>query len=143
MYAPEFYFTPNSTIVANQNTSLTLRCIASGAPTPSVHWERVDGEIQAPANNINVESWISNGTEFVSSSLELSSLQSSDGGRYSCVANNSIGSIYHSVMLIIEGKLFQSIMPCIHRSHHFFNLLIKRRISDDTCASSQSACGHQ
>ena len=90
--APEFFLTPNSTVVANHSGSLVLTCVAFGVPAPSVQWERFGAEIPESA----IVSWISDDVEFISSTLELCDLQISDSGLYSCIANNSVGEIQHN-----------------------------------------------
>ena len=72
MYVPEFFLTPNSTVEANHSASLVLTCVAFGVPTPSVRWERLDGQSLASAN-ISFERLNLTGTEFVFSILELCS----------------------------------------------------------------------
>ena len=99
--APEFFLTPNLTVVANQSGSLVLTCVAFGVPAPSVRWERFGGEIPESAN-ISIVSWISDDVEFISSTLELCDLQISDIGLYSCIANNSVGENQYNFTITLS-----------------------------------------
>ena len=104
MYVPEFFLTPNSTVEANHSASLVLTCVAFGVPTPSVRWERLDGQSLESAN-ISFESLNLAGTEFVLSTLELCRVEQSDGGLYSCIASNSVGeNQYNFTVVPLLGK---------------------------------------
>ena len=103
-YSPEFLLTPNSTVEANHSASLVLTCVAFGVPAPSLRWERLDGQSLASAN-ISFERLNLEGTEFVFSTLELCSIQQSDGGLYSCIASNSVGeNQYNFTVVPLLGK---------------------------------------
>ena len=104
MYVPEFFFTPNSTVEANQSSNLNLTCIVVGAPVPSVMWERLDGRSLHESANISFEKLNLAEAEFISLTLELYNVQELDSGLYSCNASNYLGSISHSVNVIVKGE---------------------------------------
>jgi hypothetical protein len=65
---------------------VTLDCVATGSPTPTITWSRVDGELPGSSR---VES---NG-------LVIPNVTQSDFGEYVCSAHNEHGGKFHSVTL--------------------------------------------
>ena len=74
--SPQFTSQPgNVTIAAGATT--TLECSATGSPTPTITWYKNGLLLSTPT----------------SGSLGITNVQSSDVGRYYCVASNTAGSI--------------------------------------------------
>ena len=95
---PQMYLHPMDKIIKINNyfASVTLTCMASGAP--SYHWQREVGSIQSSALGIN------------SSNLTLRDILPSDSGRYQCVAVNKHGMNYSNYATVtVEGMCLQLI----------------------------------
>lgn len=78
---------PGETEVRN-GSSLTLSCVAHGYPLPSLVWLR-EGYPEPDFDNVTEVELVPN---FLTSMLELCSVELFDSGVYKCVANNSISS---------------------------------------------------
>ena len=82
----------------------SITCTATGYPVPDIVWLNSDGsevdESRLVTNN-TMDTDISN-IPSVSVSMTL---RSSDGGNYTCRANNSIGNDISTVYIIVNGKL--------------------------------------
>ena len=71
-----------------------------------MRWERLDGQSLESAN-ISFERFNLAGAEFVSSTLELCSIQLLDAGLYSCTASNTVGQNgYNFSVILLQGKKF-------------------------------------
>ncbi|XP_078657909.1 muscle, skeletal receptor tyrosine protein kinase-like isoform X14 [Branchiostoma floridae x Branchiostoma belcheri] len=82
-YRPQITRPPiNVTALANTRTS--LRCGATGNPSPVVIWEREGYPIEIDQRK----------SILPSGNLRIKELQLSDGGRYRCVASNEYGQTY-------------------------------------------------
>ena len=69
-----------------------------------MRWERLDGQSLESAN-ISFEMWSFSGAHYVFSTLQLCNVQHTDGGVYSCIANNSVGEIYYNFTIaLLHGK---------------------------------------
>ncbi len=69
-----------------EGRSVTLRCIAGGVPEPSITWyyPDLDGDM-----NSTIETY-SDGSIFMTSTLNISTIQRKDSGRYICSASNIV-----------------------------------------------------
>ena len=94
---------PDDTIF--QGNDIVLRCEAVGLPLPSVTWAS-----NSPAN-LSMEFFIQYSVEYndrqnflVVSELTLRNAMLSLRGRYTCIANNSLGIGEDHTTLVINGK---------------------------------------
>ncbi|KAL1476844.1 hypothetical protein MTO96_036197 [Rhipicephalus appendiculatus] len=89
--------TPDTNVV--QGGSVTLNCQATGSPKPTVSWSRssgTTGEAAVPAANARMQA-SPNGT------LLIEDVAAEDTGKYTCTAQNSIGSVSHSLYLHVRA----------------------------------------
>ncbi|XP_044055859.1 hemicentin-1 isoform X2 [Siniperca chuatsi] len=84
--------------LAPVDSSVTLQCLAEGSPPPSVTWHK-DGQPLSESVRQRVLS---------SGSLQISFIQPSDTGRYTCTAANAAGTVS------LEMSLTVQIPPSIH-----------------------------
>ncbi|XP_061436967.1 fibroblast growth factor receptor 3-like [Lethenteron reissneri] len=83
--------------VVPSGSSVKLRCLATGVPTPSVAWHHDGGRLHGGeerrlgAFRLRIKDW----------TLVLDSVVPSDAGNYSCVVSNQHGSIQHSYQLVV------------------------------------------
>ncbi|KAL3218119.1 hypothetical protein MRX96_050867 [Rhipicephalus microplus] len=88
--------TPDTNVV--QGGSVTLSCLATGSPKPSVNWSRSSGTAGAVALAANPRIQSSpNGT------LLFEGVAAEDAGKYTCTAQNAIGSVSHSLYLHVRA----------------------------------------
>ena len=87
----------------NETNPVIFSCQAIGEPVPNISWY-FNGEMIDVSNASKyIISNSSNGT-MVMSLLTIMNTQSSDVGRYTCVAENFIGSDQSSGVLSVNGK---------------------------------------
>ena len=92
---------PGSMIV-DDGTDVRLNCSATGFPSPSYQWRKLDGEIPSTALGVN------------SSTLLIPGIGDDGGGVYTCLATNILGSAESSSIQItvippFYGKLLVSV----------------------------------
>ena len=87
----------------NETNPITFSCQAVGEPVPNISWYFSGEMIDVSNASKYIISNSSNGT-MVISSLKIMNTQSSDVGRYTCVAKNIIGSDQSSGVLKVNGK---------------------------------------
>ncbi|KAM3964156.1 LOW QUALITY PROTEIN: Down syndrome cell adhesion molecule 1 [Aphomia sociella] len=81
--------------------SLRLKCVASGNPTPDIAWF-LDGEKLSSGERLQIGQFVTADGN-VESHLNISSVQTNDGGLYSCVALSKVGSASHSARVNVYG----------------------------------------
>ena len=81
-----------------------LACSALGVPRPSIQWYK-DGSLlmNESLTAIYTEEFENNDLLFITSILELCSVEGDDEGTYSCQATNSVGNI--SVEFVVRVML--------------------------------------
>ena len=84
--------------LAPVDSSVTLHCQADGSPRPSVSWHK-DGQPLTESVHQRVLS---------SGSLQISFIQPSDTGRYTCTAANAAGTVSHEMSLTVQSKFSDS-----------------------------------
>lgn len=73
----------------------SLRCIADGSPPPTISW-LTDGVTLVPDRHINLLN--------VNATLQFSSVQVNNTGRYTCMANNDAGQASRHFNLNVLGE---------------------------------------
>ncbi|XP_042236936.1 Down syndrome cell adhesion molecule-like protein Dscam2 [Homarus americanus] len=84
--------------------SVSLKCIASGAPTPHVSWT-LDGFPLPQHDRLVVGQYVGMGGAVVSH-VNLTGVRAEDGGAYTCVASNRAGSTSHTARLNVYGPAY-------------------------------------
>ena len=97
---------PNSEVPSGDTILLT--CVASGSFPLDIYWSR---EGSALMNDTRVaiyqETFEESGLMFVMSILQLCSVETADGGTYSCTANNTfLNSTATFDLAVMEGILY-------------------------------------
>ncbi|XP_071527560.1 cell adhesion molecule Dscam2-like isoform X6 [Panulirus ornatus] len=82
--------------------SVSLKCIASGTPTPTISWA-LDG-FPLPQNDRLVVGQYVNVHGQVISHVNISGVRVEDGGSYSCTATNTAASVVHAAPLHVYGR---------------------------------------
>ncbi|XP_068204699.1 cell adhesion molecule Dscam2-like [Palaemon carinicauda] len=81
--------------------SVSLKCIASGSPTPSVTWT-LDGFPVWHSDRLVLGQYVSVDGDVISH-VNVSSVAPIDGGLYQCTATNAVGSVSHAARLNVYG----------------------------------------
>ena len=88
--------------------AITLTCVSIGHPLPTILWF-LDGRPLTPghqghygSNRVSVGSWQNSAGQMISQ-VNISSVNSEDGGLYACTAENMIGKVFHQARLNIFG----------------------------------------
>ncbi|XP_074662671.1 neurofascin-like isoform X1 [Tubulanus polymorphus] len=92
-HPPAFMKTSASSVDVNQDEDVTLVCIASGKPTPTISWTKdgttLDSNLQSEYNTHVI----------------IRKAQTSDSGVYKCTAHNTQNTASHDTTLKVYGKL--------------------------------------
>ena len=90
-------------LLQNDTLSSTFTCEATGEPVPNISWYFNDSTLLvSDASKYSISNSL-NGT-VIKSLLTIVSAQSSDVGKYTCQAENIIGTDRSSGILTINGK---------------------------------------
>ncbi|KAK3855319.1 hypothetical protein Pcinc_038269, partial [Petrolisthes cinctipes] len=81
---------------------VSLKCIASGAPTPHVTWT-LDGFPLPQHDRLVVGQYVGVGGAVVSH-VNLTGVRTEDGGAYTCTATNRAGKTTHTARLNVYGE---------------------------------------
>ncbi|XP_037792633.1 Down syndrome cell adhesion molecule-like protein Dscam2 [Penaeus monodon] len=81
--------------------AVSLKCIATGTPTPHITWTLDGFPIPHPHRYLKGQYVSAHGD--VISHVNISSVHVTDGGTYSCTAENSAGKVTHSARLNVYG----------------------------------------
>ncbi|XP_038844401.1 protein turtle homolog B [Salvelinus namaycush] len=92
---PNFTDTPPQYVEAKEGGSITLSCVASGNPKPSVSWIR-EGEPVEDSDKYKVSD----------GSLTVLSVSRKDRGAYTCRAYSIQGEVVHTTRLLVQGPPF-------------------------------------
>ncbi|KAG1671041.1 Down syndrome cell adhesion molecule-like protein Dscam2 [Nymphon striatum] len=87
--------------------SISLKCTASGRPTPNIIWKYNDQYLEDNERFVFREKILGNGT--VHSKVIIKSVRAIDGGEYTCMANNEVGNISHAGTINVYG------LPMVHQ----------------------------
>nr|XP_027209811.1 Down syndrome cell adhesion molecule-like protein Dscam2 [Penaeus vannamei] len=86
------------TITLQPGPAVSLRCAAAGRPAPEITWE-IDGARLAHSERMQIGEV--NGE--VVSYLNISAVDTIDGGLYACIASSTVGSVRHAARLNVYG----------------------------------------
>ena len=86
-------------VTALTNTSITIQCPTSGAPTPTVTWAK-DGQEIASGGRYAVQD---------DGSLLISEADEKDNARYTCIAGSVAGKDSASSTVRIVGKYYMQV----------------------------------
>lgn len=110
---PKFISTPPDHVVFQENAEASLQCQGSGVPFPTIKWYR-QGELITSNSRITLSG----------DTITIKRVVRGDVGTYSCVAENSEGSVINDTRFVVEGNfLFLS---------SYFILFIKEGIVSET-----------
>ncbi|XP_038053921.1 hemicentin-1-like isoform X1 [Patiria miniata] len=87
------YRPPTRNTSVNVGEAITWSCAASGFPLPSIHWEKIGGNL--PEDRITLDGMMEtsvDGTNDVISKLTLSDIQPNDTSEYRCVTQGTAGN---------------------------------------------------
>ncbi|KFB35718.1 hypothetical protein ZHAS_00002617 [Anopheles sinensis] len=73
----------SSDVIVREGSNVTLKCRATGSPTPTVKWKRDDNSKIAINRTLNVPEWEGN-------SIEITKISRLDMGAYLCIASNGV-----------------------------------------------------
>ncbi len=94
-----------SNVAILESSTLQLNCTVSGYPVPQITWRRTGQRVLSDDVSTVIEEELSQGsTSVVSSSLVIQGVNSSHGGLYECVAENSLGSDSTQATVTVYGK---------------------------------------
>ena len=97
---PEIASVSNDQVVCD-GSLVTLSCNATGRPTPTITWTKVEDNDKDSAPLLPV----------VDGKYILSNIQRSANGTYRCTAHNGVGTpVNHTVSVKVECKLFFCIL---------------------------------
>ncbi|CDW57851.1 Netrin receptor DCC [Trichuris trichiura] len=91
---PDFSSRPEN-VVGLANEAITFRCEAKGYPSPAITWYK-NGEVLKSSEYFMVI--------FFKSSIFISGLVKNDQGIYQCLAENDVGSVQSSAVLLVEAS---------------------------------------
>ena len=90
-------------LLQNETISSTFTCEATGEPVPNISWYFNDSTLLvSDASKYTISNSL-NGT-VIKSLLTIVSAQSSDVGKYTCHAENTVGTDRSSGVLTVNGK---------------------------------------
>ncbi|KAM3613206.1 uncharacterized protein V6R79_022419 [Siganus canaliculatus] len=92
-------------ITSPLGSNVLLRCDATGFPTPTLHWAKMDG---SPVNNTVQES---PGEGIRWSIMSLHGILHKDAGDYSCKAKNVAGNAEATISVSVAGTMSTTIPP--------------------------------
>ncbi|XP_071543543.1 uncharacterized protein [Panulirus ornatus] len=101
--APQLRYTPIEQTVS-PGSPVSLKCSALGAPYPVITWTR-DGRPLLSSHRTSVGNFRTELGEVVSH-VNLSQVTVREGGTYTCIAHNAVGSVSHSARLNVYGPPF-------------------------------------
>lgn len=84
---------PSSSKTVLRGQVLEMECIPEGLPTPEVSWTKVSGDLPAKR------------TSFVhyQRTLRIVNVSESDAGDYRCTARNQLGSVHHTIHVMVKA----------------------------------------
>ncbi|XP_025832144.1 Down syndrome cell adhesion molecule-like protein Dscam2 isoform X2 [Agrilus planipennis] len=89
--------------------TVSLKCVASGAPPPRFTWS-LDGFPIPDSPRFLVGQYVTVQDDVISH-VNISNIKAEDGGEYTCTAQNSVGKVSHSAKVNVYGLPFIREMP--------------------------------
>ena len=86
-------------VMAEEKQNVTITCIATGQPLPSISWSKLVGNL--PEDR----------TEVMNGTLTIHSVTRNDGGTYICKAENILGSATDAALVMIFPPLQFKVRP--------------------------------
>lgn len=96
------YTFPEQTV--EPGSFLSLKCTATGTPLPQITWT-LDGFPVTEGLRTRVGDFVTS-DGFVNSFVNITRIQTEDGGTYECLASNDIANVGHSSRINIYGPPF-------------------------------------
>ncbi|XP_070503177.1 cell adhesion molecule Dscam1 isoform X23 [Chironomus tepperi] len=87
--------------ILHPSTPVFIKCIAGGNPTPEISWE-LDGKKISNSERFQVGQYVTVNGDVVSY-LNITTVQTKDGGLYKCVAASKVGVVEHKARLNVHG----------------------------------------
>ncbi|KRT85356.1 Immunoglobulin, partial [Oryctes borbonicus] len=82
-------------------SSVFLKCVAGGNPTPEITWE-LDGRRLSNNDRYQIGQYVTVNGDVVSH-LNVSQIQTNDGGLYRCIASSKVGAVEHAAKINVYG----------------------------------------
>ncbi|KAI4460603.1 basigin related [Holotrichia oblita] len=83
-------------------SSVFLKCVAGGNPTPEITWE-LDGRRLSNNDRYQIGQYVTVNGDVVSH-LNVSQIQTNDGGLYRCIASSKVGAVEHAAKINVYGS---------------------------------------
>ncbi|XP_032379078.1 neuronal cell adhesion molecule isoform X16 [Etheostoma spectabile] len=87
---------PSSSKMVLRGQVLEMECIAEGLPTPEISWTKNSGDL--PVNRTSYLHY--------QKTLRIVNVSESDAGDYRCTARNELGSVYHTIHIMVKAAPF-------------------------------------
>jgi len=96
-----------------EGDSITITCIATGVPVPSVNWTRVDGSsLTEDSRHIISDTsspMVVNGVYHVTRDITITNIVRADTGvQYDCIVTNVVDTVQSNVTITVLCKLIMS-----------------------------------
>ena len=95
--APRVYISSNQ-LMAEEGQTVTIACIATGQPPPTITWSKAIGSLPDTSAVIN-------------GALKINTVFRKDGGTYICKAENILGTAVTTAQLMIFSRLQFKVRP--------------------------------
>ncbi|XP_076455516.1 contactin-like [Babylonia areolata] len=97
---PTFVYQSPSTVFVGRESQVHIECTAKGNPSPSYKWFKDYGKASQKLIVATDRYTVTNGRLTISQPREAE-----DAGEYTCVAHNSVGSVFSRPILVAEGHI--------------------------------------
>ncbi|XP_034735549.1 neuronal cell adhesion molecule-like isoform X15 [Etheostoma cragini] len=87
---------PSSSKMVLRGQVLEMECIAEGLPTPEISWTKNSGDL--PVNRTSYLHY--------QKTLRIVNVSESDAGDYRCTARNKLGTVYHTIHIMVKAAPF-------------------------------------
>lgn len=94
--------------ILQRGDSVSLKCSASGNPSPTITWT-VDDEAIVQRVDMTIGQYLGQHGDVIGH-LNISNVQTEDSGDYTCVAKNKLGQSGHTAHISVNGKTKESLL---------------------------------